>query len=92
VGKYVLVKGAANSTVTSLVAQIITFVNSNHVVINTNAVTTVTNALVLWATDDTATIQTAIIIILRWYMPLLMEQPQYSSLQAPDISTVLRDH
>jgi len=60
VGKYVLIKGAANSTVTSLVAQIITFVNSNHVVINTNAVTTVTNALVLWATNDTVAIQTAI--------------------------------
>lgn len=60
VNKVVMIKGAANASVTSLVGTITTFTNPGQVTISTNATTTVTNALVLWATDDTAHIQAAI--------------------------------
>lgn len=60
INKWVMIKGAAPTGVTSLIAQITGFVNAGHVTISVNASTTVTGAMVLWATDDTASIQTAI--------------------------------
>lgn len=60
VGKYVMIKGAAPTGVTSLIATITTFTSAGQVTISTNASITVTGALVLWATDDTAAIQSAI--------------------------------
>lgn len=54
VGKWVQVKGAANSNVTSLVAPIVTFTDAQHVTLGAAAVTTVSNAVVLYGTDDTS--------------------------------------
>src|SRR6267142_1996659 len=60
VGKYVMIKGAAATGVTSLIGTITTYTNAGQVTISTTATTTVTNAMVLWATNDTTPIQSAI--------------------------------
>lgn len=60
VGKHIMVKGAGNSAIFTLSATITQYNSSTSVTISTNAVTTVTNALVMWATDDTTAIQNAI--------------------------------
>lgn len=60
-GKYVSVKGAGPTGVTTLIAKILNFVDAQHVQLDTNAATTVpSGAQVLWATDDTAAIQAAL--------------------------------
>jgi hypothetical protein len=59
-GKYVLVKGAGPSGVTSHIAQIQNFVDTGHVSLSINAASTITGAMVLWATDDTEAFQSAI--------------------------------
>lgn len=58
--KSILIVGAAPTGVTTLVTTITGFTNSNTVTIGTNASNTVSNAIVMWATDDTAHIQAAI--------------------------------
>lgn len=61
IGKVIMVKGAAASGVTSLVTTIIAFTNANTVTLATNAAVTVASGgQVMWATDDTASIQSAI--------------------------------
>ncbi len=60
VGKYVMIKGAASNPQTTLIATITGFTNSGRVTISTNAVTTISNALVMFGTDDTVAIQAAI--------------------------------
>jgi hypothetical protein len=60
VGKWVMLKGAAAAGVTSLIAQITAFVNSGQVTISVAASNTVSGALLLWATDDTVAVQSAI--------------------------------
>lgn len=60
VGKHIMIKGAGTSAGFTLSAVISTYNSPTSVTINTNAVTTVTNALVMWGTDDTAAIQSAI--------------------------------
>lgn len=59
-GKLVLVKGAGPSGVTSLITTVKTFTDTGHIVLNANASTTIANALVMWATDDTVAFQAAI--------------------------------
>lgn len=66
VGKSVMVKGAAAAGVTSLVGTITGFTDSGHVTLSVSAATTVTNAVVLWGTDDTAAIQNAINAAVSW--------------------------
>lgn len=60
VGKYIMIKGAASNPQTTLIATITGFTNSGRVTISTNAVTTASNALVMFGTDDTPEIQAAI--------------------------------
>lgn len=60
VDKYVLVKGAGATGITSHIARIQSVTDSGHAVLTANAATTVTNATVLIATDDTAAFQAAI--------------------------------
>lgn len=60
VGKHIMIKGAGNSAIFTLSATITQYNSPTSVTISTNAVTTVTNALVMWATDDTTAIQNAI--------------------------------
>ena len=60
VGKLVMVKGAGAANPYTLVTTIASFTDSGHVVLTAAAATTVTAALVMWATDDTAAIQSAI--------------------------------
>ena len=60
VDKYVLVKGAAATGITSLIARIQSVTDSGHAVLTVNASVAVTNAIVLFATDDTAALQAAI--------------------------------
>lgn len=60
VGKLVMVKGAAANGVTTLVTTIAGFTDSGHVTLAAAAATTVSGALVMWATDDTTAIQSAI--------------------------------
>lgn len=60
VGRYVMVKGAAPTGVTSLIAQISSVTNSTTVVLSVAASTTITSAMVMIASDDTAHIQNAI--------------------------------
>ncbi len=60
VGKYVMIKGAASNPQATLIATITGFTNSGRVTISTNAVTTISNALVMFGTDDTVAIQAAI--------------------------------
>lgn len=66
VGKRVLVKGAGNSTATTLVTSISGFTDSGHLTLAANATTTITSAVVMWATDDTAAIQSAINAAVTW--------------------------
>lgn len=58
--KPIMVVGAGPAGVTTLVTTILTFTSSNQVTLAANASTTISNAIVLWATDDTAAIQSAI--------------------------------
>lgn len=61
VGKAIMIKGAGAAGVTTHVTTITAFVDSGHVTVAANAVTTVASAgLVLWATDDTAAFQSAV--------------------------------
>lgn len=60
VGKAVMVVGAAAAGVTTLVTTIASYQNPGQVTLNVSAATTITNALCMWATDDTAAIQSAI--------------------------------
>jgi hypothetical protein len=66
VGKLIMVKGAAATGVTSLVTTITGFTDSGHVTLGASASTTVSNAVVMWATDDTAAIQSAINAAVSW--------------------------
>lgn len=59
-GKLVMVKGAGPNGVTCLITTVKTFTDSGHVVLNASAATTISNALVMWATDDTVAFQAAI--------------------------------
>lgn len=60
VGKYVIVKGAAATGVTSLVTTIISRQSNTQVTLAANAATTVSGALVIWGTDNTDAIQDAV--------------------------------
>ncbi|MFZ3473093.1 hypothetical protein ACODT3_10835 [Streptomyces sp. 4.24] len=60
VGKYVIVKGAAANGVTSLVTTILSRQSNTQVTLAANAATTVSGALVVWGTDNTAAIQEAV--------------------------------
>ncbi len=60
VGKLAMVKGAGPNGVTCLITTIKTVTDSGHVVLNANASTTISGALVMWATDDTVAFQAAI--------------------------------
>jgi hypothetical protein len=60
VTKLIMIKGAGPAGVTTLVATISTFISATQVTISVAASTTVTNALVMWATDDTPRVQSAI--------------------------------
>lgn len=60
IGKAILVKGAGPSGVTCLVTTIAAYTDAGHVILTAAASTTVTGALVCWATDDTAAIQATI--------------------------------
>lgn len=61
VGKWVMVKGALSSGTTTLVTRITGYTSSSTVTLGANATNTMSgNALVMWATDDTAKIQNAI--------------------------------
>jgi hypothetical protein len=66
VGKKIMIKGAAASGVTSLVATITGFTDSGHITLSTTAATTVSSAVVMWGTDDTAAIQSAINAAVSW--------------------------
>lgn len=59
-GKYVMVKGAGPTGVTSLIARVSSVTDSGHAVLSVAASTTISNAVVMWATDDTAAFQQAI--------------------------------
>ena len=60
VGKSIIVVGAAATGVTSLVTTIASYQNAGQVTLATNAITAISNCLIMWATDDTVAIQTAI--------------------------------
>jgi hypothetical protein len=60
VGKYVMIKGALTSGATTLVTTITRYTSPSKVMLGANATNTVTGALVLWASDDTAAIQRTI--------------------------------
>lgn len=60
VGKSIIVRGAASSGVTTLVTTITGFISSSQVTLATGAATTITNAIVGWATDDTAAFKSAV--------------------------------
>jgi len=60
VGKAVMVKGALTSGATTLVTTIVSWQSATQVTLNASATNTVTGALVLWATDDTAALQATI--------------------------------
>lgn len=60
VGKSIMIKGAASTAQTSLIGTITEFTNSGRVTISTNAATTITDAIVMFGTDDTTEIQAAI--------------------------------
>ncbi|MGW6703597.1 hypothetical protein ACWGDE_01705 [Streptomyces sp. NPDC054956] len=59
VGKYVIVKGAAATGVTSHIATIASRQSDTQVTLASNAATTVTGALLVWGTDNTTAIQAA---------------------------------
>ena len=60
VGKAILVKGAGPAGVTTLVTTISARVSATQVTLAAPAAATVPGALVMWATDDTSAIQSAI--------------------------------
>ncbi|MFD3802641.1 hypothetical protein ACFWTC_03210 [Streptomyces sp. NPDC058619] len=60
VGKYVIVKGAAATGVTSLVTTIVSRQSDTQVTLGSNAGSTASGALVIWGTDNTAAIQAAV--------------------------------
>lgn len=60
VGKEITVKGANTAGVTSLVGTIATYVSASQVTLSVACAVTVSGATVMWATDDTAAIQSAI--------------------------------
>ena len=60
VGKAIMVKNALSSGATTLVTTIKSYTSASTVVLNASATNTVTGALVMWATDDTAAIQATI--------------------------------
>lgn len=60
VGKSIIVVGAAATGVTTLVTTIASYQSAGQVTLATNAVTSISNCLIMWATDDTAAIQAAI--------------------------------
>lgn len=60
VGKLVMVKGAGSAAATCHIALIQSVTNSGHVVLSANASTSISGAMVLWATDDTVAFQAAI--------------------------------
>ncbi|MCX4780044.1 hypothetical protein [Streptomyces sp. NBC_01264] len=59
VGKSIIVKGAAATGVTSLVATILSRQSDTQVTLSANAAVTVTGAQVVWGTDNTSAIQAA---------------------------------
>lgn len=60
VNKSIMIKGAAITGVTSLIATIASFTSATSVELSINANTTVTGAQVIWGTDDTNAIQNAV--------------------------------
>lgn len=60
VGKKILIKGAGATGITSLIGTITGFTSSSVVTISVNASTTISNAVVMWGTDDTAAFQDAV--------------------------------
>lgn len=60
VGKAIMVKGAAATGITSLVTTISGFTDSGHVTLAAAASTSISSAVVMWATDDTAAFQSAV--------------------------------
>jgi hypothetical protein len=60
VGKPIVVKGALSSGATTLVTTIASYQSPSQVTLNATATNTVTGALVMWATDDTAALQATI--------------------------------
>lgn len=66
VGKLVMVKGAGPAGVTTLVTTISAYTSATSVTLAAAASTTVTGALVLWASDDTAAFQSAINAAVSW--------------------------
>lgn len=66
VGKLVLVKGAGPAGVTTLVTTISAYTSATQVTLTATASTTVSSALVMWASDDTAAFQSAINAAVTW--------------------------
>lgn len=60
VNKAIVVKGANTVGVTSLVGTIATYVSATQVTLSVACTVTVSGATVMWATDDTAAVQTTI--------------------------------
>lgn len=60
VGKAIMVKGAAATGVSTLVTTIASVTDSGHVVLSAACSTTVSGAIVVWATDDTTAFQDAV--------------------------------
>lgn len=60
VTKSIIVVGAGATGITSLVTTIDSYQSAGQVTLATNAVTSISNCLIMWATDDTAAIQAAI--------------------------------
>lgn len=60
VGKAIMVKGASTTQQTTLVGTITGYTNASTVTVSVNASTTISNAVVMWGTDDTTEIQAAI--------------------------------
>lgn len=66
VGKKIMVKGAGATGVTTHVATISAYTDSGHVTLSASASTTISGALVMFATDDTAAVQAAINAAVTW--------------------------
>jgi hypothetical protein len=60
VGKAISVKGAGASGVTTLVTTIAAFTDAGHVTLTDAAATSITGAIVIWGTDDTDAVNTAV--------------------------------
>ena len=60
VGKSIMVKGAGATGPTTLVGVISGFTDAANVLLDVVAATTITDALVMWATDDTSAFQSAV--------------------------------